>query len=257
MADSLFDKDDNHIDENMDFLAELTKPGAKFDKTKYASDEEMYKAIAKGKFYGDRTLDHKLKEFDELREDFLKVRAENVAKDKWEDMFAKRQTPDNETAPNLNAGNVDKPSLDPKDIDTAVERKLLEIEAKRTETTNIQKVETRLRERFGDNAKSETQKRMNTLGMSDEDLKFLARRSPEAALNALGVNQQAQDTYEAPPRSSLRSDNFSPQADVRDAVFYEKMRQSDPKKYFSEKMSIQRLEDMNSPDFLTRYNQRR
>lgn len=256
MADSLFDPtDDNQFDENKDYLAELTKPGGKFDRSKYPSDEDMYKALAKSTAHGDRYITFKNKEFDDLKEDFLKVRAENVTKEKLEDLLARRPL-DNEPASQPPAGNVDKPSLDPKDIETAVERKLLEIEAKRTETSNMEKVESRLRERFGDSAKSETQKRMNTLGISNEDLKFLARRSPEAALNALGINQQAQESSGAPPRSSLRSDSFSPQADIRDALFYEKMRTTNPKLYFSEKQSVQRLKDMDSPDFLTRYNQR-
>lgn len=255
MADSLFDPtDDNQFDENKDYLAELTKPGGKFDRSKYPSDEDMYKALAKSTAHGDRYITFKNKEFDDLKEDFLKVRAENVTKEKLEDLLARRPL-DNEPAPQPSAGNVDKPSLDPKDIDTAVERKLLEIESKRKETANMEKVESRLRERYGDNAKSVLREKMKELSITDEDLKFLAKRSPEAVFNALGVNQQ-QDTSGAPPRSSLRSDSFSPQADIRDALFYEKMRTTNPKLYFSEKQSIQRLKDMDSPDFLTRYNQR-
>lgn len=254
MANGLFENDDNH-DENTDYLAELTGPGKKFDRTKYASEQEMYQAIAKGKVEGDRYISFKNKDFDDLKEDFLRIRADNVTKDKLEDLLARREQGLEVPAPQPIAGNVDKPSLDPQDLDAAVERKLLAIEVKRTEKANMEKVETRLRERYGDNAKSVLREKMSTLGISDEDLKFLAKKSPEAVFNALGVNQQP-DAYDAPPRSSLRSDNFSPKADLRDAVFYEKMRTTNPKEYFSEKMSIQRLKDMDRPDFLARYNQR-
>jgi hypothetical protein len=97
---------------------------------------------------------------------------------------------------------------------------------------------------------------MNTLGITDEDLKFLAKKSPDAVINALGFNQQRDETYQAPPRSSQRTDNFSPAAEPRDLIFYEKMRKEDPKKYFNPDTSVQRLKDMDSQNFLKRYQER-
>lgn len=248
---SLFDQED--FDENQDFLKLLTQPGGKFDRTKYNSDEEMYRAIAKGKVYGDRTLDHKNKEFDELREDFLKANANATAATKYDELKALLEArPDSNITPVSNTEQL----LDPVKIEQLLDQKLTQRELKAKEEANMTVVETRLRERFGENAKSVMRDKMNTLGMTVDDLKFLAKRSPEAVLNALGVNTQQQETYQGAPSSSLRSDNFVPQADIRDAVYYEKMRREKPKEYFSEKMSIQRLKDMDHPDFMKRYQER-
>lgn len=253
MADSLFDTED-HFDENKDYLAELTGPGGKFDKTKYPSELDMYKALAKSNAHGDRYIAHKNKEFDELRESALEWRAEATAKAKFDEYLANQaNTSNNNDTANTNAGNVEQP-IDEKKIEELVSQKLQAIEAKRKEQTNLDIVDSRLQERFGDNARSVLKDKMKTLGISDEDLKFLAKKSPEAVFNALGLNQKQDEVYQAPARSSLRSDSFSSQSEIRDAVYYEKLKQNDPKKYFDPKISLQRLNDMMHPDFMKRYN---
>src|SRR5258705_10335419 len=113
MADSLFDNDPNEFNEDADYLSELTGPGGKFDRSKYSSEADMYKAIAKGKVFADRTLDHKNKEFDELREDYLKARAENVAQAKLDELLKRIENRTEEPVINPNAGNVEQPTLDP------------------------------------------------------------------------------------------------------------------------------------------------
>lgn len=252
---SLFD--DREDDDNIDFLAELTGPGKKFDRTKYASDEEMYKAIAKGKYHGDKTLDLKLQEFDELREEFLNVSAENKAKAKFEEFFKTQQKKnEDDTEDRTQNPPSSEPKFDPEQIDKLLEAKLTAREAKQREDVNMDQVEAILANRFGDSARRILKDKMKQLNFTVEDVRYLAKKSPEAAINALGLNQQSQDTYTIPPRSSQRSDNFSPQTDVRDAIFYENMRQKDKQLYFSEKMSVQRLKDMEHPDFLKRFNAR-
>lgn len=254
MADSLFDQEDD----NKDYLAELTGPGGKFDRTKYTSELEMYQAMAKGKYHGDKTLEHKNREFDELRETFLDTQAQATAAAKFEELVTKleNRTNNSNTTNNPDVGNVEQPSFDPSKIDELLEAKLTKRDADRQEKANLSMVDTRLRERFGDNAGTVLKEKMNTLGLSNEDLKFLAKKSPEAVFNALGLNQQQATDYQAPPRSNTRSDSFQPQTTIRDAVFYEDLRRKDPKSYFSQSTSVQRLKDMDHPDFLKRYNAR-
>lgn len=254
MADSLFDQEEV-FDENKDYLEELIGPGGKFDVAKYNNDRDVaIKAVAKGKVLGDRTIDQRNKEFDELREVWLQERAQSMAQAKFEELrlAMENQNDDTTITPVVNV----EPTLDPNKLKGLVSQQLQEIEAERRKSENLTKVENRLKERFGDNAKSALKDKMNTLGLSYEDLKLFAQRSPEAVITALGLNQQP-EPYQSPPRSSIRSDNFLPQTDIRDAVYYEKMRKEDPKTYFSEKTSVQRLKDMDAPEFLTRYNQRR
>lgn len=253
---SVFDQED---DQNKDYLTELTGPGGKFDRTKYASDQEMYQAIAKSNFHGDRTISQRNKEFDELRDSFLAKSAEADTAAKLEDLIKKYEERVNnrDTTNNPNVGDVNLPVLDEAKIEATVEAKLKDIEARRAEKANLDKVDQRLREVYGENAGSILRDKMNALEISNDDLKFLAKKSPEAVFNALGLNQQKTDNFQFVPRSNIRTDNFKPETTIRDALYWEKMRTENSKEYFSQKNSVQRLKDMDNPDFLKRLNERR
>lgn len=254
---SLFDKDN---DDNKDYLAELTGPGGKYDKTKYTSEAEMFQAIAKGKVHGDRLLDLKLQQFDELKEDYMKIRDENVAKASFDDYLTRMTTKKEEPLPNLESGNNNQPQFDYKKIEDLATAKaqaaVMELEQRRLEKQALDDIENRLRTRHGDNARAVLRDKMNALNLSEEDIKVLAKKSPEAVINALGLNYQPEPYRNDLPRSNVRSDSFKPVTDIRDAVYYEKLRHEKPKEYFSEKVSVQRLKDMDNPDFLTRYNEK-
>lgn len=249
MTESIFDQEDNR-----DFLAELTGPNSKYDRTKYASEAEMYKAIAKGKILGDEYIEHKNKEFDELRQDYLKVREENVTKAKLEDYLAKLENVKTTDMTNTPSNEV-KPEIDEAKLDAILNSKIQEIEARKKEAENLSSVEQTLRQRYGENASKILKEKMSTLNLTNEDLKFLAKKSPDAVINALGLNSQ-KESFQSPPRSNVRSDSFKPDVEIRDAVYWEKLRRENPKEYFSEKQSVQRLKDMTDENFLTRYNQR-
>ncbi|SRR6266852_2977823 len=258
MADSLFD---DQIDDKIDYIAELTKPGAKFDKTKYANDLEMYQAIAKGKYHGDKAYDVKLEQFDQLREDYLQVKASSTTKAQLEELETRLKqhlTAQNDGIVNTDTNIHNQPTFDLKqieDIATAKAIAALEArEAKKAEDNNLAVVESRLRERFGTNAKEILRDKMNSLGLTAEDLRLLAKKSPDVAINALGLNVQQQQ-YQNPPSSNIRSDSFKPSVDVRDAVYYEKLRRDNPTDYYSPKTSVQRLQDMDHPDFLKRFQE--
>jgi hypothetical protein len=251
MAESLFDQEDeNQFDPQKNYLEELVGEGKKF---KTVAD------LARGKAEADHFISFKNKEFDQLREDYLKLRAEATAQAKFEDLLTKMENKSgNDNTVTNTPVDVEPPTLDPKKIEDLVVTKLQEIEARNKEKSNMTAVENRLRERFGDSARSVLKGKMNDLGFTEEDLKFLAKKSPEAVFNALGLNQQQTETYQAPPRSGSRSDNFAPKNEqLRDLLFYEKMRKEDPKKYFSPDISVQRLKDMDSPAFLKRYQEQR
>lgn len=245
----LFDQEDD-----VDYLAELTAPGGKFDRAKYKSEQEMYQAIAKGKVYSDRTIENKNKDFDELREDALKWRADSVAKERFEEYVKNHNTPSKDDDATPNASQVQ--NFDPNKIEEILEQKIQKMKIQEKEEANLDKVDTLLKNRFGENAKTELRERMNTLNLSQDDLRYLAKKSPEAVMNALGLTPQQDMSYQAPMRGTVRSDSFKPESTVRDALYWEKMRQTVPKEYFSQKNSVQRLKDMDDPDFLTRINQR-
>lgn len=236
----IFDQEDDTPPQN--YLEELVGEGKKFKTT-----EEL----AKGKYESDRYIKHKDQEFDELREDALKWRADSVAKARF-DEYVKTHNGKSDDTTHTPVDNV-QPSVDPSKIKELVSQEWSLLKTQERETENLTRVDTILKERFGDNARSILKDKMNTLNLSQDDLKFLAKKSPDAVINALGLNQR-EDFYQAPPRGSVRSDSFTPKTELRDAVYWEKMRSTNSKEYFSPKNSVQRLKDMDHPDFLKRYN---
>lgn len=243
--------------EETDYLAELTGPGGKFDKSRYKDEAEMYKAIAKSKVEADKFIEGKNAQFDQLREDYLKTREDLLAKANLED-YAKQLA--NQNNSNSTPTQVDtKPQLDMSQITELAKKEALsaltQLELQRKQEANFEKVETKLRERFGEKAKEVLRERMNALNLTIEDSKSLAAKSPEALINALNLNS-APPSYDNLPRGSSNSDSFRPTATVRDAIFYEDLRREKPKEYFSEKVSVQRIKDMDHPDFLKRFYER-
>lgn len=249
---SIFDQEDTIPS----YLAELTKPGGKFDRTKYASEQEMYEAIAKGKYHGDRTLDQRDADMDKLREDSLRWRNESTTQTKLDELLTRMENTGNNTNTNNTDGNGS--LFDQNKFEEIAAQKALatykQLQQEQKDSENLAKVESRIRERLGDNAPSILRDKLNSIGFTSDDLKDLAKRSPEAAINALGLNQQVSPTVNewAPIKSNTRSDSFKQSAGPRDSVFYDKMRLENPKEYFSEKMSVQRLRDMDHPDFMKR-----
>src|SRR5882762_7005873 len=84
---NLFDGNDQLPDDtNVDFLAELTGPGKKFDRTKYQSDTELLQALAKGKYESDRYIPLLERGRDELRDDYMRERETNLSRAKLEEI---------------------------------------------------------------------------------------------------------------------------------------------------------------------------
>ncbi len=240
---TIFDQEDDTPPDN--YLETLVGEGKKF---------KTVEELAKGKYEADRTIAHKNQEFDELREDALKWRADSVAKARFDEYVQTHNNSQKQDDVTITPVGTAQPSFDPNKLDELLDSKLQKMKAQEKETENLARVDTILREQFGDNARSVLKDKMNTLNLSQDDLKFLAKKSPEAVINALGLNSRREDSYQAPPRGSVRSDSFTPKTEIRDAVYWEKMRTANSKEYFSPKNSVLRLKDMDHPDFLKRYN---
>lgn len=250
MADSLFDnnnKNNMSFDEDKDYLTELTGPGGKYDRTKYGSETDMWKAMAKGKVHADRTLEFRNKEFDELRDNALTWKAEASAAAKFDEMFKKHMNKQQvEEKDEEDTTSQKSPQLSAADYEAIAERKYQEIENRRREASNMAELETRLQKQLGDNAKGILQQRMNTLGLTLDDVKFLARKSPEVALNSLGFVQQNKEIDQGLPLSNTRSNNFAPSGSgKRTASFYEKMKKENPKMYWNPETATQRMKDID------------
>lgn len=236
-------QDDNpQFDPSKDPLEALTGPGGKFDRSKYESEMDMYKAIAKGKLEGDMYIDHFKQRHDELKSDYTRLREEYNAGPKLKeiiDQFSSSKQLHQES--NQPLANDDK-ALDETKLADLISNKLNEYEQNKKEEANARRVEAKLIEHYGSNYQSALKQQVDQLGLDKDFVNGLARKHPEVLFKTLGIDQpRTRDDFQTPPRSSQQ---FSPNVgNERTWQYYQKLRTTDPVAYRSPKIQDQMFKD--------------
>jgi len=237
--------DPPQIDPNKDYLEELVGPGKKFDKSKYSSEQEAYQEIAKGKYFADKTISVQNRRFDELSDEYKKLREEANTRTSLEEIktqieqlrSSERQIPN---------AREDNPPYKPEQIEALVEQKIQAAELGRKQTQNTNLVLNKLRETWGDNFSSVLKQRTEALGLSEQFVSDLARQHPEVLFRTLGVNQQptGDNLFQAPPHSRQRADTFAPKPPPeRTWSYYKALKAKDPQAWFDPKIGAQMAQD--------------
>lgn len=232
--------------QQVDFVKELTGPGGKFDRSKYASETEMWQAVAKGKYEADRMVDFKNSEYDKLNQDYLKIREEHMSGASFKEMLDQfRQEQLASSATNQNANEVKEPVFDPKKIEELVDQRLTAAEQARRQQENFNSVRNTLRNEFGENHTQVLKQQIDELGITPEYANELAKNNPKVLLKLLGVGERRADAgFQPPPRTNSNATSFAPKgAELRDFMFYEKMRKEDPVRYRDPKTQVQMHKD--------------
>lgn len=242
-------EDQIQIDENADFVEQLTGPGGKFDRTKYASDQEMISAIAKSKVFADATIEVQNRKMDEIREDARKLREERMTGSTLKEVLdqiaeLKQSNPRDNTQ---HADLENKTVFDPTQLDSLVDNRALAMierrEAKILADGNFKKVQDKILETFGPNYQTSLKQHIAEQGLSVEDVDALARKSPSAAIKLLGLDEVKQDGFDAPMKNQQRS-SFTPKGgEKRTWSWYQKMRATDRKRYDDPKTQAQMYAD--------------
>lgn len=246
--DNLFEGGDKTpiIDQNTDYVQELTGPGKKFDRSKYQSTDDLLDAVLKGKYEADKFADILKSEQAELRDEFLKVRGQKTVEDKYEqliDLIKGQQGNNRDITQNDDNVNAERKEVNLDDIETRVLQKLEQRTVAQKEQDNIKIVQDKLKEELGDNFQAIINKQRESLGLSMEDANALARRSPKAFFKAMGLEDAKQEGFQAPPRSVQRSDSFAPSTQKRTWSFYQKLKAEKPELYWNPKTRSQMYKD--------------
>lgn len=225
---------DPQIDDSKNYLTELVGEGKKFK-----SPEEL----AKGKAISDAYITTMEREKDELRQDYLKLKADYDSRAKIEelmDQLSKPQTPTNVSAQPL--ADPVKPEYDPKQIESLVSQKLVEHEASKRQAENFTLVRNKLTERYGENYQPALTKQIQELGLTKEFVDDLARSHPQVLFKTLGLDQAPQrEPFQAPTRTQQA---FAPTGEKkRTWSFYQQMRRDNPKLYHDPKTVVQMHND--------------
>jgi hypothetical protein len=200
--------------------------------------------ILKAKVDSDLYIKTLEKQKDELRADYLKQREELLAKAKFEELIDRFEKAPKDLQVATPAANEESPKYDPKDVEALVLNKIQETKVLEKQTANFNQVQLKLKERYGNSYLDVLRDQQNSLGLSNSDVNDLAMKSPEAFFRIMGLNQEQQQNFQTPPRSSQRNDNFAPQGQKkRTWSYYQELKKSDYKAYSDPKTQVQMHKD--------------
>jgi len=211
------------------------------NKWKDKSQEELLKkAVA-----ADLHIDALEREKAELRQMYAEQREELLAKAKLEEYIDRIQKlPQDNQVATPPAKEVEVPKFDPNEFKKLASETYLELENKKRSEENFSKVQSKLRERYGDNFSTVLKDQQSLLGLSDTDVNNLAQKSPEAFFRVMGLNESTpKESYSAPPRPGQRVDNFAPKVERRDWNYYQNLKKTNPMLYLDPKISRQMEQD--------------
>lgn len=237
MTDNLFEgaEDNQNFDPNKDYVAELVGEGKKF---KTVAD------LARGKAEADLFIQTVVKQKDDLSKDYLRMREELDAKANLQDLVDRLNAKHTPSELPLNDGSREPKQLEPKDIEDLISKKILDNKRLEEESYNLNVVQAKLKERFGASSASVLKEQANTLRLTDDDVHALAKKSPEAFFRVMGLNQEKQETFQAPPRTNQRNDSFVPAGGKkRTWSYYQELKKSNPTLYLDKKTQTQMHKD--------------
>lgn len=198
--------------------------------------------IIKAKVDSDLYIRELTSTMDQMRQDLLETRNKANEQAKLQDLIDRLESLQREPVATPNANDV-KP-FNPEEIETLVSKKIQETEAQKIASKNFSEVENKLKEKFGSNYKQILQEKASNLGLSTEDIDSLARKSPTAFFNTLGLNEQTSDgSFNPPPRSNTNSTPFTPNVKKRTWSYWQEIRKNDPKEYYDPKNTLLRIKD--------------
>lgn len=196
------------------------------------SDPEV---LAKGKIDADDYINKLKAEKRELEEALTK---QDYAKSILEKL-EKKQEADAITArpPTNDDGNEEETNtnVSENDLENLVNKLMAERETQSSVKQNLDVANSKLVDKYGSNAESVVNDAAKSLGVTSEDLKDIASKSPVAFLKLVGENSNNETTSSHVSTSSVNSQSLNPNgvADTKNYAYYEKMRREDPKRYFS------------------------
>jgi hypothetical protein len=228
--------DQIELDPNKKYYDELVGEAKKF------KDNE---ALARGKFEADIHIQTLQRRLDEMREDYKKVYEESKTAPKLQDLLNKieqMQTPASRETPPSNEDN--RPAaIDPEQIESLISNKLMQHEQTRKQTENLNLVQTKVKERFGDNFKSALKQQADALGLTDDDVNNMAKNNPNLFFKTFDVNTpRGNELFQTPPQSERNG--FTPKGNQKRTLsYYENLRKQDPMLYYDPKIAVQMDKD--------------
>lgn len=224
------------VDPQKNYREELVGEGKKFK-----TDEDL----ARGKYESDAYIKTLTTKLDEAQADILRIRQESDARASLEELVTQMKTPKepavNTITPSVLEANT-KP-YNPQEVKDIVSSTYNDLKIKEQEDRNLDLLVGKLKERFGDNYSTQLKTQATSLGLSDQEVETMARRTPNVLIKALGLDARQGEGFQTPPRSGTRTDQFSPNTPKRTWAYYQNLKKTNPTSYWDPKTTVQMHKD--------------
>lgn len=197
--------------------------------------------LLKAKLDSDSYIKTLEKRLDDSRDMYNKVREENMAQAKLQeliDQLEQKQLTSNENTHNV---NEDKPAIRPEEIESIFDKRfndqIQRYEQDKRQRSNLSTVKAELTKRYGDNYQTAVREQLSELGITSEDLDNMAKRSPALVMRTLGLDRQKEQDVQMPRSSGM----FKPKVEQKHKPlsYYHELKKSNPRLYLDPKIAIQ------------------
>lgn len=197
-------------------------------------------AIAKGYLSAQEYIAQLEAQTKELKEDLTK---QDYAKTLLEQLQEKGANPQANSVVKEDTGQENTtPKFSEDELKSLVNATLEERTAEEKASKNLQAVDSKLSELFGDKANSVVEAKGKELGLSKDRMKELAAESPEAFIRLVGDVQSRKDNSVPSSQLNTNADSFNTTS-KRDFSYYQKIRKENPKSYYSNSVQQQMMQD--------------
>lgn len=200
-------------------------------------------AVAKGYLNSQEMINHLKNQVAEMQEDLTK---QDYAKALLERMGTQGQAPSTPTPTPITTGtSTEAPTraVESDEIKSLINEAITQRERDATAKQNLQSAEAKLTELFGDTASKVVQDKAASLGMSMERLQEIAQESPTAFLQLIGEPQRETPRIVTQGSINTSRDSFTSTSHERDWNYYQNLRRTNRKEYYSPKVQNQMLQD--------------
>jgi len=225
---SLFDNQGTQTTNQGSFLDKLTS-----EKGEQWKDPET---LAKGYINSQEMIESLKTQVAEMQEDLSKEEHSKKLLERL-DNIAKPNEPNDPTNTTSVTGD---------EIKNLVKEAITSQEVERTAEGNLLKAEAELQKLHGSNASDVLKQRSQELGMSMEKLQEIAQTSPTAFLELMG--QPKTEAPKTPNRSTINTmaPSFENTSNDRTYAYYQELRRTDKKRYYSPSVQNQMMKDRQS-----------
>lgn len=212
------------VDPDKDYYAELVGPGKKY------ADQ---KAFGRSRVEADIHIAR-------IEDEQKRLRAELANRIEYEDFLNQLKS-----IP-LTGSAITPPSEPPKDltgfkqedIERLLDMKLQQREQERTAEQNLNIVDRKLTEVYGQQYAQHLKRQAAELGVSESFIRNVASANPKALYRLLGIEEKTNkdNAFQPPLKNEFSFASGLPSGDKRGDSYYEEIRKKDPNKFFSAKI---------------------